>query len=221
MTERFVEHADDHESDRRRDDRAHDVRGGGQRRGEARRIAFLHHRRDEYPAERARVGHRRARDAGHEGRRRDVAHREPAAEPPEDRVRESEEAIGHPAGGHQVAGEQEERDGEEQQAVDAGDDLLRDDHQVDPADPQDRDHRRGDEAERHRDREHHQHRDGDEQDPGDRHGGPRTPRRERRGTARRRGVRRAPSARSAPCPSAARRKGSSSVSPVRPTPAPR
>ena len=137
--------AEHDEADRRRNHRRDDAARGDQPRRARDVVAGLAHHRDQDRRQRRRVGRRRARQRRHDDRGddRDVA--EAAVAVADQRQREIDDPLGQPAGVHQLAGEQEERDRQQHERVGAVEDLLRDDlavvdaevrHQRDAADDQ-------------------------------------------------------------------------------------
>ena len=138
--------------------------------GEDLRVALLDHLRDQHRADRRGVGDRRAGDAAEERRGDDVDERQAAAHRADEDPRQVDEANRHAALGHDRAGEDEERDREQREAVDAARDLdhHRLERHVDPERAEDRG-----EAERVGDRhaDHAQHHERAEQDGDVDHGG--------------------------------------------------
>ena len=104
------------------------------------RIAVLDHLRDHHRADRGGVGDRRARDAAEEGGGQDVDERQAAADEADEDLGEVDEPLGHAAFGHDAAGQDEERDGEQGEIVGAVGDLQhhRLERQVDPQGGEDR-----------------------------------------------------------------------------------
>ena len=87
--------------------------------GEQARIAVLDHLRDHHRADRGGVGDRRAGDAAEHGRGQDVDQRQPAADEADEHLGQVDDALGHAAFGHDGAGENEERDGQQREVVHA------------------------------------------------------------------------------------------------------
>ena len=85
--------------------------------GEEPRVALLDHLRDHHRADRGGVGDRRARDAAEHRRGEDVDQREAAADEADEDLGEVDDALRHAAFGHDAAGEDEERDREQREAV--------------------------------------------------------------------------------------------------------
>ncbi len=117
-------HPVDDEGQRRRDDRAERRRGGGHADGEFGRIAVVLHGLDLDGAEAGRVGNGGARHAGEDHRADDVDVAEPALHPADEGHGEAIDAPGDAGNIHQVTGEDEERDGEQRKALDAGDHAV-------------------------------------------------------------------------------------------------
>ncbi len=137
-------------------------RGGGRgdAHGELLRVAVVAHRLDLDRAEPRRVGDRRAGHAGEDHRADDVDVAEAALHPADQRQREVVDAVGDAGVVHQVAGEDEERHGEQREAVDAADHPVDDDHRRRGAGQPDVDergarHRDGDRDAGHHQREEH------------------------------------------------------------------
>ena len=93
---------------------------------------------------------RRAGDPREEDLRHDHDHRQPAADLPDDRHRQVHDALRDPAGLHQRAGQDEERDREQHERVDAAEDLDRKNDQAHAADAEQVGQRRQGERERQR-----------------------------------------------------------------------
>ena len=120
-------HPVDHERQARRNDRAERRRRRGDADRELGRVAVLLHRLDLDRAEPGGVGDRGAAHAGEDHRADDVDVAEPALHPADQSKREVVDA-GRDAGVvHQVAGEDEERHGEQREAVDAAHHPVDDD----------------------------------------------------------------------------------------------
>ena len=120
-------HAVDDEGQRRREDRAEGGGGGGDADGGLDRVAVVLHRLDLDGADAGGVGERGAGHAGEDHRADDVHLRETALHPADEGDGEGVDAPGDAGDVHQVAGEDEEGDGEEREALDAGDHPLRHD----------------------------------------------------------------------------------------------
>ena len=141
----------------------HVVRGRDQQRlqrardrdvdGKEARIAAFDHLRDHHRADRGRVGHRGSRDAAEHGRGENVHQRKAAADEADEHLGEIDDALRHPAFGHDGAGENEEGNGEERKIVHAVGCLERDRFERN-VHPERRKH--GREAERISDRHAHQ-----------------------------------------------------------------
>ena len=120
--DRYVGHEgeDDHR-DRGRDDDADGAGDRDQGGGEGEAVAAALHARDHDRADGGAVGHRRARHAGeqHAGRDRDEA--QAAGHEAQEPGREGDETLADATLGHQLAGQDEERDGEEVVRLDAAD----------------------------------------------------------------------------------------------------
>jgi hypothetical protein len=118
--------ADHDHQDAGRDENTH--RGGRRydRHRLLRAVARSEHGRDHGGADGGHVGHRRAGDAGEDVLRDHYRHREPAADPAHHHLRQPHQADGDAARLHESAGEDEERDGEEDEGVHALEDLLHD-----------------------------------------------------------------------------------------------
>ena len=114
----------DHDDQRRRHHRPDDRGRGGDGGRVGRRIAVPHHRRDEHPAERRDVAERDAGYPGEQDRRADVHLREPARHPAEQHVGERDQPVGDAAAVDDLAGEDEERDGHQDEDVEALEDPL-------------------------------------------------------------------------------------------------
>ena len=119
-------HAVDHHRQRRRDDRPERRRRRRDADREFRRVAVVLHRLDLDRAEAAGVGDRRARHPGEDHAAEHVDVAEAALEPADQRQREVVDAVGDAGRVHQVAGEDEERHGEQREAVDAADHPVHD-----------------------------------------------------------------------------------------------
>ena len=147
----------DHHQDRRRDHDAHGRGAGGEADREALVVAALDHRRVEDAAERRGVGRAAAGDARQEHADDDVHMREPAAQVADHRHGELDEPLGDAADRHHAAGEEEERQRQQREAVDAVEHLLHRDGQrqallVDHQDRGDRERERDRDADHERDR---------------------------------------------------------------------
>ena len=118
-------HAVDDEGQRRREDRPERRGGGGDADRGLDRVAVVLHRLDLDRADAGGIGDRRARHAGEDHRADDVHVGEAALHPADEREREVVDAVGDAGDVHQVAGEDEERHGEQREALDAGDHPLR------------------------------------------------------------------------------------------------
>ena len=119
---------DDHRQARRHQD-AHPGRGGDDRAGVAAAVALALHRRDHHRADGGRIGIGRSGDAGEEDHRDDHDVAEAAAAVTDEHARERHQPLRDAAGLHQLSGENEERNGEEREIVDAGEDAARHDPQ--------------------------------------------------------------------------------------------
>jgi len=118
------DHAVEHHRDRGRHQRPDDAGRAGERAGELGRVAVLLHRLDLEQAEPARVGDRRAGHAGEDQAARHVDVAEPAGEVPDERAREAVDALGHAAGVHGDAGEDEAGHGEQREGIDAAEHAM-------------------------------------------------------------------------------------------------
>ena len=110
--------------------------------GEADVVSLVAHRLDLDRAEARRVGDRSARHAGEDYRADDVDVAETALQPTDQCEREIVDAVGDAGVVHQIAGENEERHGEERKAVDAADHAMHDDERRHVAGQQDVDESR-------------------------------------------------------------------------------
>ncbi len=117
--------------------------------GDVRRVAAPFHHRDHDRADRRRVGDCRARNAAEQGRGRDVDLGQAAAEPAEQRHREIDEFFRDSAIEHDLAGIDEERNGEQRVDVHARRHALIDDLGGQPV-VEDREQRRETHGEGHR-----------------------------------------------------------------------
>ena len=152
----------DHHQDRRRDHGAHGRGAGGEAHRELLVVAALLHRRAEDRADGGGVGGARAGDAGQEHAHDHVHVGQPAAQVPDHRHRELHQALRDAAVGHDVAGEEEERQREQREGVDAGEHLLDRDHERQVRHPDD-EQRAQDEGERDRHAQDEEQRQRDEQ----------------------------------------------------------
>ncbi len=118
-------HAVDHEGHGRRDDGRDDPARGDQAGGGPHRITVALHHRQQDGGERGGVGECGAAHAGHQDGGADGDEAEPAADVADPGLRHLDDAPADAAGVHQLAGEDEERDGQQREAVDAGDEVLR------------------------------------------------------------------------------------------------
>ena len=116
----------DEERDRQRHQQRQRAGHGQQRRGEGARIAARDHRRDHQRADRRRVGDRRARDAAEHqaGHHRD--HAQAAGQEAEQDARELDDALADAALRQQLAGEDEQRHGDQDEGLDAADERQED-----------------------------------------------------------------------------------------------
>ena len=149
-------HAVDHERQRRRDDRAE--RGGRRRHadGELGGVAVILHRLDFDGAEARGIRDRGAGHAGKDHRADDIDVAETAAHPAHQRDREFVDAPRHARDVHEVAGQDEERHGQQRKALDAGDHALRQRHVGRDAGDENIDQRRHRHGQRDRQAEQHQ-----------------------------------------------------------------
>jgi hypothetical protein len=114
------------------------------------------HRLDLDRAKARRIGDRRARHAGEDHRADDVDVTEAALHPSDQRQCEVVDAVGDPRVVHQVAGQDEERDREQREAVEPADHPVHDYHRRRAAGQQDVDERRARHRDGDRDPGHHQ-----------------------------------------------------------------
>ena len=114
----------DHHQDRGRDHDSHGRRAGGEAHREALVITALHHRGMEYRAERGGVRRARARHARQQHADDDVDVRQSPAQVADHRHRERDQPFRYAADVHHAAGEEEERQREQREAVDAVEHLL-------------------------------------------------------------------------------------------------
>ncbi len=121
-------HPVDHERQRRRDDRPERRRRGGHANREFLGVPVVAHRLDLDRAEARRVGDRRSGHASEDHGPDDVHVTEPALHPADQRQREVVDPVRDAGVVHQVAGEDEERHGEQREAVEAADHPVDDHH---------------------------------------------------------------------------------------------
>ena len=131
---------------------------------EPRPVALARHARDADLADGRRVGGARALHAREDPGGDHAGGAHAAAQPPDERAREVEDAVDEPPGGEQLRGEQEERDGEQREVADAVGEHVRDEGDRREAEPVERHHRGDDQrqADRGADRE-----QGQQEDEGD------------------------------------------------------
>jgi hypothetical protein len=129
---RLVRHPGiDHRDDRGRDDRRQDGGADGQYRREVFVVALAYHLRDQEGAEGGDIGHRRPGDPAEDHAVDDVDVGEPAAEPPDQHGREVDDGAGHAAPRGDIAGQDEERRGEQEVRVrEQADEARRDDDRI-------------------------------------------------------------------------------------------
>ena len=136
--------------------------GHGDGRGEVLVIAGVRHHRDFDDAQGGDVRNRRAGDAAKEHRRQDVHMRQAAGEPADADVCELEQPLRDAAGGHQLAHQDEEGDGQQRKGVELLAHLLRHGHdgnlQVQHGQARGHHHRECNRA-----FEHHEHKKGNQQ----------------------------------------------------------
>ena len=149
-------HAVDHERQRRRDDRAERRGGRGHADGELGGVAVILHRLDFDGAEAGGIGDRGAGHAGKDHRADDIDVAEAAAHPAHQRDREFVDAARHAGDVHEIAGQNEERHGQQRKALDAGDHALRQRHVGRDAGDENVDQRRYRHGERDRKADQHQ-----------------------------------------------------------------
>jgi hypothetical protein len=148
-----------------RDDRADDRRGGAHGRGEGRIEAFLAHCVDLDHAQAGGIGLGDAAHAGEDHARDDVDMRQPAADVSYQGGGELEDAIGDAGAVEQVAGQHEQRDGDQHEAVEARAHALHHDRQRDRLGQDDGRDRGQPHGERHGHFDDHEQREQAEQDP--------------------------------------------------------
>ena len=166
--------AEHHEADARRNDRRDDA-GRGDQAGRARLVvARGHHHRQEQRRERGRVGHRGARERREQAGGDDRHVAEAAAHVADEGEREVDDPLRQAADVHDLAGEDEERRGEQREAVGAVDDVLRQDLRIEHLQLPHQGDARGEQRERDRDAEQHR-RDQRQDEDGQRHSRPSTP----------------------------------------------
>src|SRR5690606_42099101 len=146
----------EHQRDAGRDDDADGAGGGLEGGGGAGGEAGADHRRHHDDADGGDGGGGRAADGGEGHGRDDGDDRQPAAEVADEGAGELDEPLGHPAAPHDPPGEDEQRDGEQGEAVALPEELLRD--QAEPVLPAAREDRRGG-----REHERHRYRDGEDE----------------------------------------------------------
>ena len=127
-------------------------------------IAARLHLRDHQPADRGGLGHRRAGNAAEQSRGGDVDLPQPAADVTDQRAGKGDDAAGDAAAHHQVAGIDEERDGEQREDAHARIQPLEHDQRRQPHIEHGGEARDA-EAERDRRADQHQQREDAEQDP--------------------------------------------------------
>ncbi len=110
------DHRVEQHRDRRRDDDRERGRRGDHRGRELLAVAAASHRRDQDRAQRRRVGDRRAGDLGEKERRPDRHHRQPAADPAEQRRRERDQPARDARRVHDRARQDEQRDRDQREA---------------------------------------------------------------------------------------------------------
>ena len=166
--DRLVRHPGvDHRDDRGRDDRRHHGGADGERGREVEVVALAHHLRDEERAERRDVGHRRARNAAEEHAVEHVDVGEPAAEAPDQHGRKIDQHARDPAARRDVAGEDEQRRGQQQVGVgEQPDEARRDDDRVERR----IEHGGAERARAERDRDRHSGEDADDENDQERFG---------------------------------------------------
>ena len=113
----------DHRHDAGRNQVGHRRRRRDQRRGERAVVAFLRHVVRDRAAQHGDVGHRRARDAGEEHAEQRHHLREPAAQVPDQRLRQPDHPGRDVGRRHQLADQQEERHREQRLGIDAVEEL--------------------------------------------------------------------------------------------------
>ena len=159
------QHGIHHHDHRGRDDRADDGRGCAHGRGEGRIEAFLAHRVHLDHTQAGGIGLGDAAHAGEDHARDDVDMRQTAADVADQRRGELEDAVGDAGAVEQVAGQHEQRDGDQHEAVQPGAHALHDDRQRDRLREDDARDRGQAHRERHRHLEDHQQCEQAEQDP--------------------------------------------------------
>ena len=112
-------HAHDDERQRRRNDRGDDAARCHEAHGRCLGVAGLAHHRIEDRHQGRRIGHGRAGEARQQDRGEDGHVSEPALAVPEVGGRKANDPCGEPAGRHDLAGHEEERDCQQREAVDA------------------------------------------------------------------------------------------------------
>ena len=112
-----------------RHENAHPRGGGHQRSRVTRAKSVALHRRDHHRADGGRVRVGRAGDAGKEQHRDQHHVAETAADVTNQHARQCHQPLRDPSRLHQIAGENEERDGEQRKIIDAGEDAARHDAQ--------------------------------------------------------------------------------------------
>ena len=125
---RIRDHAVDDERQRWRDDRPQRRRGRGDADRELLRVAVVAHRLDLDRAEPRGVRDRRAGQPREDDAADDVHMAQAAFHPADEPEREVIDAVGDAGRVHQVAGEDEERHGQQREAVDAADHPVHDRH---------------------------------------------------------------------------------------------
>ena len=123
--------ADDDHRHRGGNDRSNGRRCGSDRSGEIRWIPSLFHARDHDTADGSRVSHRRAGNAAKQHRGRNVGQSQTTRDPAHQRICKPDDALGDPAPVHQVAREDETRNGQQNKNVHSSIHFLRHDHHWD------------------------------------------------------------------------------------------
>ncbi len=115
---------DDHD-DRRRDQDPQGPGGADDADAELHRVALLDHGRQQDRTDRHHRGRAGAGDRGKQGAGDDAAEGQAAAQVTDQGGGEADHALGHPAMGEEVAGQDEERDRHDLELLDAGEELHR------------------------------------------------------------------------------------------------
>ncbi len=146
IADRAINDCHDRWRHHRRDGRA----GGDQRRRKGRRITLVAHRRHEHGADSDRVGGGGARDAAEDHARHRHDMRQPAAQMADHRLGQRDQPRGDARRRHQLADQQEERDRQQRQFVDAVEKLPHQRADRELREQRRDDHHGGDQRECHR-----------------------------------------------------------------------